>query len=322
MPRPISTPGFFKKQLHILVVDDDPEILGTLSELIRQLGHLCATASDGVDALGRLRENQFDIVVTDIKMPRMDGLELIKRIKADIGDHVDVLAITGHHSEYNYTDIIEVGASDFMIKPFSFDELEAKLNRISRERRLMAELKYLSTRDCLTGLYSRGYFDKNLRNEAARALRQQYDLFFLLIDVDNFKPYNDKHGHQQGDNLIREVAKIIAGNIRKEVDSAYRYGGDEFAVVLPQIQRQQAHEVAERIVTRYQASNLEDTSLSIGLAKLKGSSDLLEEAVWMLLRKADTALYLAKGKGGSQVRDEKDELCGDHTHPSQKVHFA
>ncbi len=322
MSRPISSPGFFKEQLHILVVDDDPEILGVLSELIRQLGHLCATASDGMAALGRLRADQFDIVVTDIKMPRMDGLELIRRIKADIGGNVDVIAMTAHHSEYNYTDIIEVGASDFIRKPFSSDELEAKLNRISRERSLLAELKHLSTRDCLTGLYSRGQFEKNLRHELARALRQQYDLFLLLIDVDNFKPYNDKHGHQQGDNLIRELAKIIAGNIRKDVDSAYRYGGDEFAVVLPQVQRQQAHEVAERILTSYKARNLEHTSISIGLAKLKGSSDLLEEGVWTLLRKADIALYLAKGKGGSQVRDETDELCGDHTQPCHKVRFA
>ncbi len=310
MSRPISSPGLFKKQLHILVVDDDPEILGALSELIRQLGHLCATASDGMDALGRLREDQFDIVVTDMKMPRMDGLELIRRIKADIGDNVDVIAITGHHSEYSYTDIIEIGASDFMKKPFSSDELEAKINRISRERCQLAELKYLSTRDCLTGLYSRGHFDKNLRHEAARALRQQYDLFLLLIDVDNFKRYNDKHGHQRGDNLIKELAKIISSNIRKDVDSAYRYGGDEFAVILPQIQRQQALKVAERILTSYKAINLEHTSLSIGLAKLKGSSDLLEEGVWTLLRKADIALYLVKGKGGGQVCDETDGFLG------------
>jgi len=322
MSRPISSPGLFKKQLHILVVDDDPEILGALSELIQQLGHLCVTASDGMDALERLREDQFDIVVTDVKMPRMDGLELIRRIRADIGGDVDVIAITGHHSEYSYTDIIEVGASDFMRKPFFSDELEAKINRISRERCQLAELKYLSTRDCLTGLYNRGHFDKNLRHEAARALRQQYDLFLLLIDVDNFKRYNDKHGHQRGDNLIRELAKKISGNIRNDVDSAYRYGGDEFAVILPQIQRQQAHKVAERILSSYKAMKLEHTSLSIGLAKLKGSADLLEEGVWKLLRKADIALYLAKGKGGSQVRDETDELCGDHTQPSHKVRFA
>ncbi len=307
-----SSPGFLKEHLHILVVDDEQEILGALSELIRDLRHTCVTASDGMDALERLRENQFDIVITDIRMPRMDGVELIRRIKADFGGDVDVIAITGHHTEYEYTEIINAGASDFMTKPFSSDELEAKINRITRERCLLAELKHLSTRDCLTGLYNRGYFDKNLKHEAARALRQQFDLYLLLADVDNFKYYNDKYGHQQGDNLIRELAKIISSSIRKDVDSGYRYGGDEFAVVLPHVKQQQALEVAERIRTRYKERNLEPTSLSIGMAKLKSSSDSLEENLWTLLRTADKSLYLVKRKGGDQVCERKEEVLLAH----------
>lgn len=131
---------------------------------------------------------------------------------------------------------------------------------------------------------------------------------FSWPDVDNFKYYNDKYGHQQGDNLIRELAKIISSSIRKDVDSVYRYGGDEFAVVLPHVKQQQALEVAQRIRTRYKERNLEPTSLRLGMAKLKGSSDSLEENLWMLLRTADKSLYLAKRNGGDQACDRKKEV--------------
>jgi diguanylate cyclase (GGDEF)-like protein len=206
-------------------------------------------------------------------------------------------------AEYNYTEVIGVGASDFIDKPFNADELEAKINRIIRERSLRAELKRLSTRDGLTGLYNRRYFDQNLRHEAIRALRQNYNMYLLFIDLDNFKEYNDSYGHQQGDSLLRELAKIILGNIRRDVDSAYRYGGDEFAVVLPHASRRQALMVAERLLTEYNKRNLTPTSLSMGLAQLKGARETLEKDLQSLIREADQALYLAKTSHGNQLCD-------------------
>ena len=130
----------------VLSVDDDVEMLGLLHEVVSQLGHTSVTAVDGVDALEKLELDQFDFVITDISMPRMDGIELTKQIKADLED-VDVLVVTGYQEEYKYTDVIEIGASDFISKPFNINELEAKINRILRERNLRAELKRLSIRD-------------------------------------------------------------------------------------------------------------------------------------------------------------------------------
>ena len=118
----------------VLCVDDDPGIRDLLKEIIARLGHSTITAVDGIDALGKLADGHFDIVITDINMPRMDGLELIKRIKTDFDD-VDVIVITAFEMTYKYTDIIALGASDFISKPFNVNELEAKLNRILRERR-------------------------------------------------------------------------------------------------------------------------------------------------------------------------------------------
>jgi two-component system cell cycle response regulator len=304
---PQSSPsGLYKGKLHILAVDDDPEIRELLHEILTHLGHTSVTAEDGLDALEKLTDHHFDIVITDLRMPRMDGIELIKRIKVGFED-VDVIAVTVYGTVYDYTEVIGVGASDFIDKPFNVNELEAKINRIIRERSLRAELKRLSTRDGLTGLYNRRYFEENLRHEAIRAFRQNYNLYLLFIDLDNLKGYNDNYGHQQGDNLLKELAKIILGNIRRDVDSAYRYGGDEFAVVLPHASRQQALMVAERLFTDYNKRNLTLTSLSIGLAKLKGTRETLEGDLQSLIRDADQALYRSKTSRGNQLCDDQGQ---------------
>lgn len=283
----------------MLSVDDDGELRELLHELICQMGHASVTATDGVDALEKMEEKQFDIVITDINMPRLNGVGLIKRITSDFSD-TDVIAITGYQTEYNYTDIISLGASDFISKPINIDEFEAKIKRIVRERNMRFELRRLSTCDALTGLYNRRHLDDNLQNEAIRASRQHYDLYLLLIDIDNFKVYNDKYGHQQGDRLLQELARIILLSIRENVDSGYRYGGDEFAATILHANPQQALMVAERLRTEYNERNLLPTSLSIGIAKLKNSHGTLEEDLDDLIRKADQALYLAKNNGGDQ----------------------
>ena len=286
-------------QQSVLSVDDDGELRELLHELICQMGHSSVTAADGVDALEKMKEKQFDIVITDINMPRLDGVGLIKRIASDFTD-TDVIAITGFQTEYNYTDIIALGASDFISKPINIDEFEAKIKRIVRERNMRFELRRLSTCDALTGLYNRRHLDENLPNEAIRASRQHYDLYLLLIDIDNFKVYNDKYGHQQGDRLLKELAQIITRCIRENVDSGYRYGGDEFAATILHANPQQALMVAERLRAEYNAKNLVPTSLSIGIAKLKNSHRTLQEDLDGLIREADQALYLAKNNGGDQ----------------------
>lgn len=283
----------------MLSVDDDGELRELLHELISQMGHDSVTAADGVDALEKMEEKQFDIVITDINMPRLNGVGLIKRIASDFSD-TDVIAITGFQTEYNYTDIIALGASDFICKPINIDEFEAKIKRIVRERNMRFELRRLSTCDALTGLYNRRYLDENLKSEAIRASRQHYGLYLLLIDIDNFKIYNDKYGHQQGDRLLKELAQIILRSIRDNVDSGYRYGGDEFAATILHANPQQALMVAERLRTEYNEKNLVPTRLSIGIAKLKHSHRTLEEDLNDLIREADQALYLAKNNGGDQ----------------------
>lgn len=284
----------------VLSVDDDEEMIGLLHEVVSQLGHVSVTAVDGVDAFEKLGESEFDIIITDISMPRMNGIELTKRIKTDFED-IDVVVVTGYQEEYKYTDVIEIGASDFISKPFNINELEAKINRIIRERELRAELKRLSIRDGLTSLYNRRYFDENLKREAIRAFRQRYGLFLLLVDVDNFKEYNDQFGHQKGDDLLKELARLMMFYSRDNVDSVYRYGGDEFAVIIPHAKHEQAILVAQRLRNKFNTSKLGPAFLSMGMAQLAGGLKTLEQDLETLLRIADQHLYLAKNNGGDQI---------------------
>jgi diguanylate cyclase (GGDEF)-like protein len=291
--------------LSVLCVDDDPEVRELFHEIITTFGHSSVTAKDGMDALEQMSGRHFDVVITDLMMPRMDGIELIKRLQTDFRD-VDIIAVTAFDMTYKYTDIIALGASDFISKPFNVNELEAKLNRIIRERNLRAQLKRQSTRDGLTGLYNRGFFEENLKHEASRALRQNYNLYLLFIDLDDLKVYNDKYGHQEGDKLLIKLARSIKSNIRKDVDSAYRYGGDEFAVLLPHANNKQTLMIAERLLDSFKEGNMSASSLSIGLAKLEGSAETLEKDLQILLRTADQATYLAKANGGNQVRTTQE----------------
>ncbi len=164
-------------------------------------------------------------------MPGMDGLELIRSVQSAFPE-VSIIAMTGYSRGYRYIDVINSGAKDFINKPFGIEELEAKIRRAIRERNALKELSRLSITDSLTGLYNQRHFYARLKEEIVRAQRQKHPLALVLLDMDNFKTYNDTHGHLAGDELLQNVGRIINNCIRENVDSGYRYGGDEFAIIL------------------------------------------------------------------------------------------
>lgn len=158
------------------------------------------------------------------------------------------------------------------------------------------KMEELSMTDSLTGLYNRRHFYRRLKEEMARAKRQKHPVSLLVVDLDNLKEYNDAHGHIRGDEALRGVAQAITASIRQDVDNGFRYGGDEFAVVLPYSDGDEAGEVAERIRKTFEDFALDGTSLSIGLAELD-----FEEDVDDFVTRADTAMYVAKNSGGNRV---------------------
>jgi len=290
-----------KPRLKILLVDDDKSIREILAGLIAIFGHDYETAKDGVEAIAKLKQETFHIVLTDMIMPNIDGMELLKYINTNY-PKIKVMVVTGYERTFSYTDVIKAGASDFISKPFNTDELEAKINRLVREIELVSQLELLSISDGLTGLYNRRYFDSKIFEEARRAHRQNHDLFLVVLDVDNLKEVNDKYGHLAGDKLLKEVGDTIKHCIRKNVDWPFRYGGDEFCVILTQVTKEQAAITSDRFIQSFNNKKLPLTGLSIGLAQFvrtpkgKWSEDIAD-----LIKRADIALYKAKQTGRNRV---------------------
>jgi len=284
----------------ILVVDDDPLVLELLGVSMKSFGFPFAAASNGQEAIAILQKQEFALVITDMIMPEVDGMQLLAHIKSNY-PQTDVIVVTGYTGTFSYTEVIRAGASDFIAKPFNSDELSAKINRIFRERRLIQKLEYLSHCDPLTELYNRRYFDLKISEEVNRARRQNYPLFLIMLDVDNFKSYNDKYGHQQGDLLLVAIGAILRKNTRADVDLLFRPGGDEFSVITPHITREQVAKVGERIIKTFADSSFADSGLSLGIAEFSSNSSNHSEDISNFINQADQALYQAKATGRNRI---------------------
>lgn len=290
-----------KNSAVILLVDDDELVRMTLSVLVGTLGYHCLVAGDSKEALAVLSSTKVDLVLTDVVMPGMDGIELLKTIRHDYKD-TDVIISTGYSDKVNYAEVIKAGAIDFIKKPIDQAELDAKLARALRERKMMRELEKLSMQDPLTSLWNRRAFDERFSNEVERAYRQSYPLMLAFLDIDNFKQYNDQYGHQKGDKVLIGLADILREYTRASVDMYFRLGGDEFAVLLPQATASQGTEILQRILLSFVEQHFGTTSLSIGLVSCIRNPDVSREKDDEVIKeRADQAMYEAKGKGKNCV---------------------
>jgi two-component system cell cycle response regulator len=261
----------------ILIVDDDINLCETLEKLIGLIGMAVESASNTSKALEIIEEKDVTIVLTDMKMPDMDGVDFVKMLNERFD--VSIIAMTGFPDGYSYVDVINAGASDFIKKPFGIEELEAKIRRIITERDLRRELNRLSITDSLTELYNQRHFYKRFNEEAVRAERQGRPISLILLDIDDFKKYNDKYGHLAGDEVLRKAGEIIRSCIRENVDSGYRYGGDEFAVILIEADLDIAKEIGQRIQRAFKKDG--KVTVTIGYSKLKkgmGVEDIVSKA--------------------------------------------
>jgi two-component system cell cycle response regulator len=272
----------------ILVVDDEADIRETLVQMLLHLGFKAQAASNGSEAMEVLHNGNYTFMITDMRMPGMDGIELIQAVQSAFPE-VSIIAMTGYSRGYRYIDVINSGAKDFINKPFGIEELEAKVRRAVRERNALRELNRLSITDSLTGLYNQRHFYARLKEEIVRAQRQKHPLALVLLDMDDFKIYNDRHGHLAGDELLQNVGRIINTCIRENVDSGYRYGGDEFAIILIDADLDVTRNIVKRIRTAL-ASQCQITA-SMGHASF---SEGLKPETFVGL--ADASLYEAKGR--------------------------
>jgi len=295
----------------ILVVDDEKEIRDVIQESIQFAGFACWASESGDEALKFLEERQIDIVIADIRMPGLSGFELTEIVKKKYD--TDVIIITGYGKEFQYEEAIEKGASEFILKPVRSRELLVRLRRVLRERALIAQrremearLRELTITDDLTKLYNMRHFYGQLQLELDRALRYDNPLSLLLLDVDQFKQFNDAYGHLEGDKILIKLGDVIRRCLRKS-DTAYRYGGDEFMVLLPQTRGSEAMKVAERIRSNFLPVKSDhvpdgniDTTLSIGVVEYRPDEDLSE-----FVKRADLVMYKSKNQGGNQCLIEE-----------------
>lgn len=295
-----------KKPL-VLIVDDSPLNVQVLGEALRS-DFRVKVASNGMLAL-RLaaEEDQPDLILLDIMMPEMDGYEVCRRLKNDAATKsIPVIFVTAKNTGEEMAKGFALGAVDYIVKPFYTPVVLARV-RTHVNLKLKAELlESLVMRDDLTGIPNRRHFNETYEIEWRRAQRAGSWLAVALVDVDQFKQYNDHYGHGLGDRCLRQVASALAATLLRPGDLVARYGGEEFAAVLPGADLAGARDVAERFRANVAALRIEHAysklaevvTVSVGYAAVTASAGI---TLQNLLDLADRMLYRAKGGGRNRV---------------------
>ncbi|MCX5861133.1 MAG: diguanylate cyclase [Deltaproteobacteria bacterium] len=294
----------------VLVVDDDSLVRDVVVESLQSAGYQVDWCANGLLALGKNGQINYDLIITDMMMPSMDGLTLIRNLKLQKSD-TDVIVITGFGSVENAVDCMKAGAQDYLIKPLSVEQIQMAARRAieHRELRLRARerdlYRQLSYEDSLTGIYNRRFFDESLKLEIVKSTRHGAPVLLCMIDIDYFKMYNDHRGHQNGDRVLAEMGQILKSSCRG-YDIVTRYGGEEFAIIFPGTDKSEADNLASRIMEGVDAASFDGEDLmpfgsltvSIGMASFPEDATNGED----LIRRADEALYTAKRDGRNTVR--------------------
>ncbi len=289
----------------ILIAEDDPDYRRLLSRRASRMGLEVYQAANGQQAMDAVNEREFDALVLDLYMPEHTGLEVIDAARK-IDPDVQALILTGSASVETAVEALRAGVYDYLTKPLeSMTSFELALSRalerrylVKENKRLFEEIQRLAVTDSLTGLYNRHKLQDNLDTELERAKRYSRPLSIIMIDMDKLKAINDSYGHAAGDEALKLVARSIQHSIRK-VDLGTRFGGDEFIVLLPEADREEAAAVAKRI--REAILNVEfesgKLSVSMGVVQWHSGFDTSKDFV----HAADEAMYLAKRSEGERL---------------------
>jgi diguanylate cyclase (GGDEF)-like protein len=303
----------------ILVVDDSRTQLEWLVKVLQGGGYEVLTAADGREAIRKVKGESPDLVLLDMVLPDMDGLEVLRIMKPPHDEHfMPVIMVSVRSDTDSKVAGLRLGADDFLTKPFADAEILARCAAMLRIKQLQEKLheaqrklEEQSVTDALTGLKNRRFFDERLHEEFGRAQRYGDHLSLIMIDLDHFKDVNDRHGHPAGDAVLQGAAALIRGSIR-DPDICARYGGEEFAVILPKTHMSGALAVAERIwralgkkvyaLPEPRGPEAEPTMVqitaSIGVSFYPAKDITSSE---LLLRFADEALYEAKRAGRNTI---------------------
>jgi diguanylate cyclase (GGDEF)-like protein len=304
-------------KLKVLIVEDSKVALKAISGYIENMGVQPLLAENGHDALELYSRERPDIVLLDIILPDTDGYEVAKEIRRLQGkdEWTAIIFLSVMSKDEDLARGIEVGGDDYIMKPVGSVVVQAKVRAMYRlvqmQRALVKmaaqlndanqELQRLSMTDGLTGIANRRMFDVSLAREWRRCMRLNKPLSVVMLDVDYFKKYNDRYGHQDGDDCLVAVAQEVARSAPRPGDLVARYGGEEFVMILADTDEDGANWVAERIRQHVAGLNLPHkdsldghVTVSCGISSVIPSQEL---SVEMLVKSADNALYLSKNQG-------------------------
>ena len=288
--------------MKVLIIDDSPDAVAVARVRLKKDGLDVCVAPDGPTGLEMATAEKPDLILLDIAMPGMDGFEVCHHLKADPSlSVIPVIFLTAMDDTEQKVRGLELGAVDYVTKPFDGFELRARVNAALRTKRFADMLIEHANVDPLTELPNRRALTKQLEKEWARVERHGGSFSLIMVDVDHFKVVNDTYGHSVGDQILRSVAGILAGECR-EVDTPARYGGEEFAIVAPNQSADGAHTLAERCRESLARAAVDHhgeeihVTASFGVADSNGADSVIE-----LIEQADASLYQAKNSGRDAV---------------------
>jgi diguanylate cyclase (GGDEF)-like protein len=291
------------EEAKIMIVDDEESIVMFMKSALQDHGYNVTGCTDPEQAIEKVKNTIYDLIITDLNMPKIPGVEFIKKAKK-ISPKTDLVVMTGFPSVETAVECMKNGASDYLAKPIDLEYLDIIVEKSLYKRVLekrAAEREYfehISRVDGLTGLYNHNFFHELLTAEIARSDRYNYSFSLIMIDIDDFKKINDNYGHQMGDTILKEIASIFKHLVRI-TDPAVRYGGEEFAIILSQTAKEYGRVFADRIVNGVATAKFkgfphnETITVSAGLAGYPDDARTHES----LIKRADEALYQAKKMG-------------------------
>ncbi|HEY8947669.1 MAG TPA: PleD family two-component system response regulator [Rhizomicrobium sp.] len=295
----------------ILIIEDRPESVQWFTSALTPANEV-VTADSFEEALVRVRGGDFDLIVVSLGLRGFDGLRLCSQLRSlPEGRNVPILVLVSDGDKRKLNQALEMGVNDYLTRPVDKNELTARVRTQLRKKNYQDRLRHnvqlsleMAITDQLTGLHNRRYMARHLDNLILSAQKSNKPLSFLIMDVDHFKSVNDTHGHDAGDEVLREFANRISANIRG-IDLACRYGGEEFVVAMPDTDVDFAYAIAERLRKSVETTPFEigrapgslNVTISIGIAVSHAEDDNAEK----LLHRADQALYRAKREGRNRV---------------------